>query len=79
MTSGVSVVVEGHTDAHGPETSNESLSARRAEAVREYLVQRHRISVSKPIVKGYREQAAVATPPAAPAAEAPQPTALVKR
>lgn len=61
MTSGVSVVVEGHTDAHGPEAYNESLSLRRAEAVREYLVQRHGISVSKLIVKGYGEQAPVVT------------------
>ena len=56
MTNGVAVVVEGHTDAHGPEAYNEDLSLRRAAAVREYLIERHGISVSQLVVKGYGEQ-----------------------
>jgi outer membrane protein OmpA-like peptidoglycan-associated protein len=57
MADGVSVVVEGHTDAHGPETYNERLSLRRAEAVKRYLVEQHGISVSRLVVMGYGEQA----------------------
>lgn len=34
------LVIEGHTDSQGPEELNEELSHRRAEAVRDYLVER---------------------------------------
>jgi outer membrane protein OmpA-like peptidoglycan-associated protein len=68
MTNGVSVVVEGHTDAHGPEAYNANLSLLRAKAVKEYLVNRHGISVSQLVVKGYGEQAPIeASDPFAPA------------
>lgn len=68
MTNGVSVVVEGHTDAYGPEAYNANLSLLRAEAVREYLVHRHGISVSQLVVKGYGEQSPIeASDPFAPA------------
>jgi OmpA-OmpF porin, OOP family len=43
----VSVVVEGHTDAKGGEAYNMKLSERRAKAVEDYLVQKHRIEVSR--------------------------------
>ncbi|MCP5305129.1 MAG: OmpA family protein [Chromatiaceae bacterium] len=55
MTNGVSVVVEGHTDAYGAEGYNEQLSLRRAAAVKEYLVSMHGIGPSQLIVKGYGE------------------------
>jgi len=41
---GTRVVIEGHTDAIGSTPYNEQLSRRRALAVKEYLVMRHRIS-----------------------------------
>jgi outer membrane protein OmpA-like peptidoglycan-associated protein len=38
-----SVVIEGHTDAAGPDTYNEQLSQRRASAVKRYLITTHQI------------------------------------
>jgi outer membrane protein OmpA-like peptidoglycan-associated protein len=67
MTNGVAVLVEGHTDAHGPDAYNEELSLRRAEAVKQYLVSRHGIGASLLMVKGYGETAPVdASNPFAP-------------
>ena len=40
MQANRSIVVEGHTDAMGPPEANEELSLKRADAVRNYLVQR---------------------------------------
>lgn len=37
-------VLEGHTDATGSESYNQTLSERRAEAVRAYLVEQHHVS-----------------------------------
>lgn len=34
------LIVEGHTDSHGSDASNQNLSQRRADAVRDYLVER---------------------------------------
>ena len=55
MAKGVSVVVEGHTDAHGPEAYNEHLSVKRAEAVRGYLIKQHGIGANMLVIKGYGE------------------------
>ena len=52
LADGVTVLVEGHTDAHGSEAYNEELSRKRAEAVKEYLMQRHGISPSRLRVEG---------------------------
>ena len=41
------VVIEGHTDAIGSEQYNESLSQRRAQSVRRYLVATHGIEASR--------------------------------
>lgn len=41
------VVIEGHTDAVGTELYNESLSQRRAQSVRRYLVTMHGIDASR--------------------------------
>ncbi len=57
IAGNIEVMVEGHTDAHGPDAYNEQLSKRRAEAVKRYLVERHGINVSRLIVKGYGEKA----------------------
>jgi outer membrane protein OmpA-like peptidoglycan-associated protein len=43
----VTIVVEGHTDAKGSDAYNMKLSERRAKAVETYLVQKHRIEVSR--------------------------------
>ena len=57
MTDGLSVVVEGHTDAYGSQLYNEKLSRLRASAVKQYLVQRHGISASRLLVQGVGERA----------------------
>ena len=68
MTDGVPVVVEGHTDAHGPEGYNKTLSVQRAEAVKRYLVDQHGIDVAQLVVEGYGEAAPLdASDPYAPA------------
>lgn len=41
------VVIEGHTDAIGPDGYNQALSERRARAVRTYLVVRHGIAAQR--------------------------------
>jgi OOP family OmpA-OmpF porin len=41
LPAGSSVIIEGHTDAHGPERYNLELSHRRALAVQTYLRQKH--------------------------------------
>lgn len=41
------VLIEGHTDATGPEPYNERLSERRAQAVKGYLVARHGIDAAR--------------------------------
>ena len=43
----VAIVVEGHTDAKGADAYNMKLSERRAKAVEDYLVQKHRIAESR--------------------------------
>jgi outer membrane protein OmpA-like peptidoglycan-associated protein len=61
MTSGIRVVVEGHTDAHGSASYNQRLSRERAEAVQRYLVERHGINASLLIVEGLGEKAPLNT------------------
>jgi OmpA-OmpF porin, OOP family len=57
----VTIVVEGHTDAKGSDAYNMKLSERRAKAVETYLVQKHRIEVSRirAVGKGEGEPLAV--------------------
>jgi outer membrane protein OmpA-like peptidoglycan-associated protein len=43
----ITILVEGHTDASGGDAYNMKLSERRAKAVETYLVQKHRIEVSR--------------------------------
>lgn len=47
--------IEGHTDAAGPETYNQSLSERRAAAVRAYLVQKHQVDPARLQIVGRGE------------------------
>ncbi len=52
-----SIVIEGHTDRHGKEMYNRTLSQRRADAVKVYLVQKHGIdeTLFKTEGKGFNE------------------------
>lgn len=43
---GHSIIVEGHTDAKGSAAYNQVLSEKRAEAVREYLIEKHGVDPS---------------------------------
>ena len=54
------LIVEGHTDSIGSEKYNMKLSQRRANAVREYLVQ-HGISASRIRSEGFGESNPVAS------------------
>jgi OmpA-OmpF porin, OOP family len=49
------VVIEGHTDAVGTELYNESLSQRRAQAVRRYLMTMHGIDATRLAAVGMGE------------------------
>ena len=51
------VLIEGHTDATGPEPYNERLSERRAQAVKGYLVARHGIDAARLRAVGRGERA----------------------
>ena len=53
--AGISVVVEGHTDAAGSDTNNMRLSKKRANAVKQFLVLKHQISEVNLIVEGKGE------------------------
>ncbi|GEM_PF-1413872 len=52
-SSGAKVEISGHTDNVGSASANRSLSQRRAESVKRYLVSRHRIQPSLMAAKGY--------------------------
>jgi len=54
---GSKIRLEGHTDASGPEEYNKSLSQLRAEAVRDYLMQRANLDTNmfEPVGKGESE------------------------
>jgi OmpA-OmpF porin, OOP family len=47
------ILIEGHTDSIGSEHYNQRLSARRAESVRHYLVNKFAIAPERLIAKGY--------------------------
>jgi outer membrane protein OmpA-like peptidoglycan-associated protein len=50
---GESLVVEGHTDASGAEAYNQTLSERRATAIRDYLVASFGVKAERLIIVGY--------------------------
>jgi len=56
-----SAVLEGHTDSRGTEAYNQKLSERRAESVKNYLVDKFGIESSRLSTKGYGESKPVAT------------------
>ena len=49
------LVIEGHTDARGSENYNRNLSARRAQAVKKYLVNKFNIADDRMVVAGMGE------------------------
>lgn len=54
------IVVAGHTDSDGTDQYNIRLSEKRAQAVADYLIYRHRIARARLIVRGYGETAPIA-------------------
>jgi outer membrane protein OmpA-like peptidoglycan-associated protein len=58
---GIDVVVAGYADSTGPERYNKGLSSRRAKAVGQYLAAKHGILEGRMIIKGYGEDAPIAT------------------
>ena len=49
------LVIEGHSDARGSEEYNRSLSKRRANAVKKYLMENYNIDANKLFVMGLGE------------------------
>ena len=61
MFSPGKLVIEGHTDADGPDDYNKKLSENRANLVRDYLIQRHDFITEKTIdAIGYGEEQPIA-------------------
>jgi OOP family OmpA-OmpF porin len=54
------VLVAGHSDAQGADDYNQKLSERRAEAVRQYLIEKHGVDAAKIRAKGYGESRPIA-------------------
>lgn len=57
----LTITIEGHTDSVGEATYNKSLSQRRADAVKRYLVEEFGIDAKRLIAKGYGETQPVAS------------------
>jgi len=58
--SKVDVIIEGHTDSIGSEKYNLDLSHRRANSVRQYLIDKFNVSPSRITAKGYGERQPIA-------------------
>ena len=58
--SDVDAVIEGHTDSRGSDAYNQGLSQRRADSVRQYLIDKFGISSSRLTAKGYGESKPIA-------------------
>ncbi|MBN1140763.1 MAG: OmpA family protein [Deltaproteobacteria bacterium] len=54
------IIVAGHTDSIGSDALNQALSQRRAEAVRQYLIQNHNIDGARLAAQGFGESRPVA-------------------
>ena len=54
------LVIEGHTDSYGGDSSNQRLSQQRAEAVQQYMINAMRIPSYRLIATGYGETNPVA-------------------
>ena len=53
--NGAIIMLGGHTDAKGSDAYNQSLSERRANAIKDYLVSRYRIPAENLVAAGYGE------------------------
>jgi outer membrane protein OmpA-like peptidoglycan-associated protein len=58
--SDLRLTIEGHTDSQGDEAHNQDLSNRRAQAVKAYLVQAHRVDAGRLQTAGFGEGSPVA-------------------
>jgi len=54
--NGETFMIAGHTDAVGSNNYNQSLSERRADSVRQYLIDKYNLDISKLIAIGYGEE-----------------------
>ncbi len=55
------LIIEGHTDSHGGDESNQALSQKRAESVQQYMINAMRIPTYRLIATGYGETRPVAS------------------
>ena len=55
------LIIEGHTDSHGGDDSNQKLSQERAESVQQYMINAMRIPTYRLIATGYGETQPVAS------------------
>ena len=55
------LIIEGHTDSHGGDESNQKLSQERAESVQQYMINAMRIPTYRLIATGYGETHPVAS------------------
>ncbi len=55
------LIIEGHTDSHGGDDSNQKLSQERAESVQQYMINAMRIPTYRLIATGYGETRPVAS------------------
>ena len=55
------LIIEGHTDSHGGDDSNQKLSQDRAEAVQQYMINAMRIPTYRLIATGYGETRPIAS------------------
>jgi OOP family OmpA-OmpF porin len=55
------LIIEGHTDSHGGDDSNQTLSQDRAEAVQQYMINAMRIPTYRLIATGYGETRPIAS------------------
>lgn len=76
---GLRVAIEGHTDATGSESANQSLSQQRAEAVRQYLTSEEGIAPSRLTAIGKGESNPVASNDTAAGRQSNRRVELVKR
>jgi outer membrane protein OmpA-like peptidoglycan-associated protein len=60
LASGATLRIEGHTDSLGPDPYNLRLSEKRAESVKEYLVQHFALPPERMLAEGYGESRPIA-------------------
>ena len=66
--SAPSVEIAGHTDSVGSKPLNQTLSQRRAESVKQYLVQKFHLPPDRLVAKGYGQDKPIIAPDTTPEA-----------